>query len=320
MRRFLFTTIVLSLFLPRTALALDWEIERNFRYFLHPSDLAIQRVARDLYIAKHASPPNAEELEALINGPGFWTTKLGSVGDLRKNWPIDWPRDDAMTPYQLLQKLRTEEGRAPPVSPDELSRRGWASLLVRERSPAHPLGATLTGSTETCWNPDQRLHTACAVWGDYVRPPGWIVRMFDPDAAPGQSCQWSFSGADQANRDPRQFVTSTQHALAASTTTVAADCRELRIIVPSDPTNAKTVFGRSVVTRTSSDGSQESVTVTPGDRLVIGFGDSFTSGEGNPERLALFNGNRWPGGNLPARDPDPASLSAKDTRAQWTDR
>ena len=42
MRRFLFTTIVLSLFLPKTALALDWEVERNFRYFLHPSDLAIQ--------------------------------------------------------------------------------------------------------------------------------------------------------------------------------------------------------------------------------------------------------------------------------------
>jgi hypothetical protein len=53
---------------------------------------------------------------------------------------------------------------------------------------------------------------------------------------------------------------------------------------------------------------------------VIGFGDSFTSGEGNPERLALFSGAPWIGGNLPARDPDPVSLSQKDTRAQWTDR
>jgi hypothetical protein len=73
MRRFLFTTIVVSLFLPRTALALDWEIERNFRYFLYPSDVAVQRVARDIYIEKHGSPPNAEQFEALINGPGFWT-------------------------------------------------------------------------------------------------------------------------------------------------------------------------------------------------------------------------------------------------------
>jgi hypothetical protein len=53
---------------------------------------------------------------------------------------------------------------------------------------------------------------------------------------------------------------------------------------------------------------------------VLGFGDSFTSGEGNPERLALFSGAPWTGGNLPARDPDPVSLTARDTRAQWTDR
>lgn len=78
--------------------------------------------------------------------------------------------------------------------------------------------------------------------------------------------------------------------------------------------------GQVTVTRTSLDASQASVTITPKDRLVIGFGDSFTSGEGNPERLALFSGEPWTGGNLPDRDPDPVSLAAKDTRAQWTDR
>ena len=46
----------------------------------------------------------------------------------------------------------------------------------------------------------------------------------------------------------------------------------------------------------------------------------FTSGEGNPERLALFSGKPWAGGNLPDRAPDPVSLATKDTRAQWTDR
>ena len=78
--------------------------------------------------------------------------------------------------------------------------------------------------------------------------------------------------------------------------------------------------GQVTVTRTSLDASQASVTITPKDRLVIGFGNSFTSGEGNPERLALFSGEPWTGGNLPDRDPDPVSLAAKDTRAQWTDR
>ncbi len=147
------------------------------------------------------------------------------------------------------------------------------------------------------------------------------MRVFDPDAAAGQSCQWSFAGAVPANAaDPRQFVTGTQRALHAAPTTVLGDCRELRLVVPSDPSDPRSVAGQATVTRKLPDGSQTSVTVAPRDRLVIGFGDSFTSGEGNPERLAVFSGAPWTGGNLPARDPDPVSLKAKDTRAQWTDR
>jgi hypothetical protein len=213
-----------------------------------------------------------------------------------------------------------QEGRPPPAFEQELDRRGWASLLVRERSSARPHEASLTGSTETCWNPVQRLHSGCAVWGDYVRPPGWIVRIFDPDATSGQSCQWSLVGGVIAETDPRQFVGATQRALQAGTTTVVGDCREVRIVVPSVPAEAKTVAGQVTVMRTSPNGSPVSVTITPKDRLVIGFGDSFTSGEGNPERLAIFSGKPWTGGNLPDRAPDPVSLATKDTRAQWTDR
>ena len=147
------------------------------------------------------------------------------------------------------------------------------------------------------------------------------MRVFDPDAAAGQSCQWSFAGAVPADAaDPRQFVAATQGALRAGPTTVSGDCRELRLVVPSDPGDPRSVAGHATVTRKGPDGSQASVTVAPRDRLVIGFGDSFTSGEGNPERLALFSGAPWTGGALPARDPDPVSLKAKDTRAQWTDR
>ena len=115
------------------------------------------------------------------------------------------------------------------------------------------------------------------------------------------------------------FVAATQRALSAGPTTVSGDCRELRIVVPSDPNDAKSVSGQATVTRTM-DGSQASVTVTPKDRLVIGFGDSFTSGEGNPELIAHFSGAPWQNGNLPARALDPVSLADKDTRAQWTDR
>ena len=305
---------ILGSLAPQAALALDWEIERNFRYFLYASDVAAQRVGHDLYTAENGAAPTPEQLEKFMNGAAFWTTKLSEAGDLAKSWPIDWPHDAGATPYELVKQLRAGEGRPAPPQESELDRRGWASLLVRER----PEGATLTGSTATCWNPAQRLHNGCAVWGDYVRAPGWIVRIFDPDAAAGQTCQWSFAGA-VPRPAPRTFVAATQQALKAGLTTVSADCRELRIVVPSDPNDPKSVAGQTTVTRTMN-GTQASVTVTPKDRLVIGFGDSFTSGEGNPELTAHFSGAPWTGGSLPARAPDPVSLAGKDTRAQWTDR
>ena len=41
--RILSIAFILGLFAPHSAFALDWEIERNFRYFLYPSDVAAQR-------------------------------------------------------------------------------------------------------------------------------------------------------------------------------------------------------------------------------------------------------------------------------------
>ena len=38
--RFLLAAFMVGLFAPHSAFALDWEIERNFRYFLYPSDVA----------------------------------------------------------------------------------------------------------------------------------------------------------------------------------------------------------------------------------------------------------------------------------------
>ena len=46
-RRVLSVAFIVSLFAPHSALALGWEIERNFRYFLYPSDMAEQRVTGD---------------------------------------------------------------------------------------------------------------------------------------------------------------------------------------------------------------------------------------------------------------------------------
>src|SRR5580700_1793875 len=66
--RILSTAFIPGLFASHSAFALDWEIERNFRYFLYPSDVAAQRVGRDLYIVEKGATPTPEQLEILMNG------------------------------------------------------------------------------------------------------------------------------------------------------------------------------------------------------------------------------------------------------------
>jgi hypothetical protein len=136
---------------------------------------------------------------------------------------------------------------------------------------------------------------------------------------------------------PHNFVDSAQLPLQHKIQKpIAADCREVRIIVPSiapdssDPRKTS-VEGAARITRTpkvkqTPNDGDVSLTVEPRDRLVIGLGDSFTSGEGNPERPARFDGKTWadygdgsPRSALPARAPD-STTSLQDTRAQWTDR
>ena len=170
------------------AQALEWEIERNFRYFAYPSDIAAQRVARDLYLAKNGAAPTPEQSERQMNDAGFWSTEVAYAADLAKRWPIDWPR--VGTIYDLVKRLRQDERRVLPVGPEELARGGWASLIAPGPSPREP-----TGATDTCWDPAKRLHSHCPQWGDYVRPSGWVLRIFDPGAPAGRTCQWTLDGA-----------------------------------------------------------------------------------------------------------------------------
>ena len=118
-RRLLLASFILGILAPRAALALDWEIERNFRYFLYPSDVAAQRVARDLYAAKNGAAPTPEQLEHFINGPAFG------------------PRNSARP--ATSRKAGRLNGRAPPPRPMTLSsncapRRGGSRRLWSRNS------------------------------------------------------------------------------------------------------------------------------------------------------------------------------------------
>src|SRR5450631_2124961 len=110
--KFIFSLILAFGLTASSCFALDWEVERNFRYFVYPSDVAIQRVAADMYAGSRGHAASPEDLEIYLNGPGFWTASLATAGGLRNAWPRDWRDPQLDSPYDLLRRLREVEGRA----------------------------------------------------------------------------------------------------------------------------------------------------------------------------------------------------------------
>jgi hypothetical protein len=56
----LFSAVCLS---ASSCFALDWEVERNFRYLVYPSDAAIPRVAADAYFGQRGRVASRDDLE-----------------------------------------------------------------------------------------------------------------------------------------------------------------------------------------------------------------------------------------------------------------
>jgi hypothetical protein len=301
------------------AAGLDWEVERNFRFFQYNSDVALQRIAFDLFEAEQHKKPNPEELEKYLNGPGFWSKPLSSAGALRDAWPKAWLKPQLDTPRALIRELRDREGSRSRV-PDAqtLGRRGWSSLLVRPQADSHP-----DGQTDTCWSTIRRKHSNCDAYGDYVRPRGWIVRVFDKTAPQNATCSWRGDRGAYVG----QASEATVHKKGGLHTKTGPwqsppnqDCSEARVYVPSDVSDPRKVKGSATIVRRAADGTETDVTVTPQDMLIVGFADSFGSGEGNPEQGALFADFpiAVPNTVLPARSSPDAWFPAE--RAQWTDR
>jgi hypothetical protein len=256
---FAFLVLVVAAVAPAQADDRGWEIERNFRYFKYNSDVALQRIAFDLASAELKHAPSAEELELFLNDPGFWErAKLSDAdADARAAWPIAWRERDQGAVYDLIKQLRTEkeeQARPTMAGPEQLGRQGWASLLVRPSDKEHP-----EGWTDTCWDSYSRQHVNCAGKGDYVRPAGWIVRVYDNEAPSDKNCVWSAdAGANVGELSEADFYDPRLRP-AVDWPTAPQDCREARIFVPAadydkDPHR---VHGDLTVTRTMNGDAQQ---------------------------------------------------------------
>src|SRR5262245_15099422 len=275
--------------------ALDWEIERSFRYFRYASDEAVHRIAFDLLILDNIAR-TPENIERLLNGGRFWSRSLPPAGQRPEHWPAAWKDASVATVQDIVIAMRQGEGRALAANTlADLDRRGWGSLL-----DVHLVAA----KSGICWHRDRRLHDNCREHGDYVRPDYWTVRIFAKGTAPSGTCTWTVeNGAFDKAELPKvkgQPISSTTNA----------PCNELVILVPVASSTGP-VEGKAKVARTEANSQVTETTISIRDILIVGMGDSISSGEGNPELGASF---------AESTPSEPLFLPRRTGPASWSDR
>jgi hypothetical protein len=188
-----------------------------------------------------------------------------ALGQDKPAGPIVW---QVQNPFRYFKKAvhteahrkaflaLTEEQKAEPVLSIERhlaakdSQRGWAGEVFE-----HVMD-------EACWyarpKKDQGKAKTAGPCGVYIKPQSHAVLLSAP-TIPGP-CTWMIAGQTLASKDCRQAVTATVPFGAES---------EVTLNTPGQVSIAKD-------------------TIEVDDVLVVGLGDSFAAGEGNPDRPVTF--------------------------------
>ncbi len=189
---------------------------------------------------------------------------IAAAAEPRIAWRVENPfrffNDPADTEVhrQTLLALSAEERRAP--------------VLNSERALAkrHPEGWAATMLRKTCWNWSQNSH-ACADQPDYMTPRSHVVILaLSGLNQPGAECTWLTA---PLGPDGTRGQAVTQPCI---------ELVQLEVPYPAGATVTVEVNGQTV--------AEDQVVVR--DLLIAGLGDSFGSGEGNPDLPVRFSRDR----------------------------
>jgi lysophospholipase L1-like esterase len=153
-----------------------------------------------------------------------------------------------------------------------------------------PMGWAARQVDDTCWNPDERTHTACGTSDDYVMPKShdvivWLKPLDGGKLVKEYNCNWRVDGEAP----------------------VTAPCDEPVTLKVAYPTGSTVSVGVDGETPIATD-------IQVKDLLIAALGDSFASGEGNPDVPVTFDVNRRARNVYPKR----AGTDA-NSNAQWLD-
>lgn len=252
------------------------------------------------------SPPGSDDPAAtgMAALPSFRGTPLAPKLSWRVENPFRFFTDPAITglhrkTYESLQGI---ELRNPVLAVEQLlaarKPRGWAADSI----------------DATCWDTRRNKHR-CDDRGDYLSPRQHRVEVFLEGIADGAtvSCQWSSV--------PRDTGINT-----APPVTVLLPCNsplKLEVPYPAGADVAVSVGGVEL----------QHATIKVQDLLIVGMGDSFASGEGNPDVPVSFSRERATSygdakseptvSGFPAREGDWKQIGDKtfvEGNARWLDQ
>jgi hypothetical protein len=326
------TTFVLEIPAAFCDSQIEWEVKQPFRFFKYRSDFEIHRWAYEFLKAQKPNvEPSVLDIEHLLSDPDWWSKPL----------PINitkrFQQASTITAKDLLTALRAEEinnERRPPGYLElernlgqyrrfrreyDFTRLGWASLLF----PAHQQ-QTLASAEDpalidpkrvaVCWNRDEQRHSNCP---GYISPQTHAVllhlKSMETGTAPPAACTWHLDPGSGAS-----------FAAPNTGTAATASCdQEIEVDIPA--------ANKAIISVEPSGQPSVSTTIDQvKDLLVVGLGDSFSSGEGNPDVPAKM---KWT--NLIDQDPlvnprdqlasEPSYIPLRKTdgdyfAAQWIDR
>jgi lysophospholipase L1-like esterase len=153
-----------------------------------------------------------------------------------------------------------------------------------------PMGWASRQVDDTCWNAKERQHSACGSVDDYITPKSheivlWLNPLDGSKLVAEYNCNWQVDGGPTATAPCDESVT-------------------LSVPYPNGGTVSVGVDGETPI----------STDIQVKDLLIVGLGDSFASGEGNPDVPVQFDVNRRARNVYPKREGTDAR-----SNAQWMD-
>lgn len=339
MRRCFFVILLLLVLSPSQAAELIWQVEHPFRFLRFASDHRIHEIAYEHARTREEfkSAP-VSTMEALLNDPVWW-------GKPQTNLP---KKPTEISPFQEIARIRDElEGaetdlkRKPlsAVSPDNL-RLGWSAMLRN-----HDGGQPADG---TCWNIRTQNYYFCESEASgvektkhgYVMPKFHYVKASISGNVGGQ-CRFELGMLDGSKLQKGALILLDNDKRGRTDKIAEFECTKNVVLLklPYEPDNKTSESKyKYILTTASLDASGQvdnrinlSTEIFVKDIVIVAMGDSFSSGEGNPDvpatldpvhvQIRSYDKNKNPSSRLgfPRRAGTKADLTNKSA-AYWIDR